>query len=84
MLAERWNCETHKYDPYELPEGSSLLESQNTLVYCASCGKKLEYGKTYTSLEIHTELGIGYAVCFQCHIGEVERRLAEKENQDDE
>lgn len=85
MMAEKWNCTTHEYEPYELPEGSSLLEPQNAVIVCAHCGKELEFQNTYSSLEIHNELGLGYAVCFDCHFGEVERRLlAEEEEKDDE
>jgi hypothetical protein len=37
------------------------------IVNCACCGKRLPFGECYTSREIHTGLGFGYAVCGDCY-----------------
>lgn len=44
------------------------------IVNCPHCGKELEYGNCYTSLEIHTEMGFGYGVCEKCYEEEWNRR----------
>ena len=70
MTAKIWNEKKQKYDPYELPEGSSVYETDmNREVSCACCGKKVKYGETYTSHKIHGVAGFGYAVCKDCYFG---------------
>lgn len=57
-----------KYIPYELPEGASSYEQKmGKIVSCCSCGKKVRYGECYTSRQIHTEAGFGYAECEDCY-----------------
>jgi hypothetical protein len=36
--------------------------------------KELEYGETYTSKEIHTQIGFGYGVCHDCYEQEWARK----------
>lgn len=68
MKANIWNFLTRQYSDYELPEGSTLYENNmNKVVSCACCGKKIIYGESYTSRKIHSELGLGYCVCYECH-----------------
>lgn len=72
-MAQIWNAETHKYEPYVLPEGASCYEEDmDKVVSCACCGKKLKYGDTFTSRRIHTFLGFGYGVCEDCYRKEFE------------
>lgn len=37
------------------------------IVACAQCGRKMLFGDGYTSRQIHTRQGFGYAVCEQCY-----------------
>ena len=48
----------------------------STVVNCAQCGKELVYADSYTSLEVQTPLGFGYAVCADCYEKEWQRRRA--------
>lgn len=71
----RWNYETHKYD--QIPKEGIYLtytEDLKKIVNCINCDKEIEFGKTYTSKEWHTELGFGYGVCPECYEKEWERR----------
>lgn len=64
----KWIPEKHKYVKYELPEGASLWEEDmEEVVSCASCGKKVKFGNSYTSRHIHEESGFGFAVCKECY-----------------
>lgn len=75
VIAQKWNCKTHEYEPFMLPYDAVLFSVDlNKMVACASCGKYIEYGKSYTSLEIHNSAGIGYAVCGDCYNEEWKKR----------
>ncbi len=76
MKAEKWNYDFRKYDPYELPPGSVLIADLGDPITCAACGRKVMYGNTLTSLEIHNSIGMGYAVCPECNKKEWKRREA--------
>lgn len=66
--AEIWNVQTKEYDPYTLPEGASLHETDmSKTVFCAHCGQANSYGNMYTSRRIHSPTGFGYAVCAPCY-----------------
>ncbi len=68
MKAKIWNKTKQKYDPYELPEGSTAYEvDMDKEITCACCGRKVKYGETYASHNIHTDIGFGYAVCEDCY-----------------
>lgn len=72
----KWNYETHEYDPYQVPDDwvLGLYSTDMELpINCAQCGKGMTYGVGYTSKEVHTPVGFGYAVCEQCYEKEVER-----------
>ena len=74
-MANKWNYKTHTYDDYDLPDGASEYSADLTqTVNCASCGKPVVALKTYTSLEIHTDMGLGYMVCKSCYEKELDRR----------
>lgn len=76
MLLKKWNWKTREYDPYEIPDDWNVKTYSNDMdeiVNCPHCGRKVEYGDTYTSREIHTEHGFGYSVCGACYKREWER-----------
>lgn len=76
MKLRKWNYETHEYDPYEIPDewNVPLTTYLDEIVNCPHCGKELKYGETYTSKEIHNNVGFGYGVCSECYEEEWERR----------
>lgn len=83
-MAGKWNYETHEYDVYDLPRGAAVYSSDmDKIINCAGCGKAVAFGDTYTSFEIHDEVGFGYGVCAMCHAEEVKRSLETKEAEDD-
>ena len=47
----------------------SLANEMDDLINCPHCGKEIKFGDSYTSHEIHTPLGMGYAVCEECYFG---------------
>lgn len=53
----------HLMDVWEIKLGQEIS--------CASCGKRVKAGNTFTSLEIHNDLGLGYLVCEQCYSKEI-------------
>lgn len=70
MKAKKWNPKTREYHDYELPKNASVGFLSNNMdkeIACARCGKKMLFGDGYTSKQIHTEYGFGYAVCEQCY-----------------
>lgn len=67
-MAIKYIEKTGLYEPYVLPDGAILFETDmNKIVSCCSCGKKIKYGKSYTSRHIHNQMGIGYAECEDCY-----------------
>lgn len=77
MLLNKWNYQTHKYDKVEIPDCYNCKTYSNNmkeLVHCPHCGDEIEIGDSYTSLEYHTEMGFGYAVCEACYELEWKRR----------
>lgn len=79
MKAEKWNYETNKYDAYKLPEKAMVYtDNMEEMCQCASCGKEMVFGDGYTSLEIHTDLGLGFIVCSNCYEQEFQRKYGVK------
>lgn len=79
----KWNYEKHDYELYIIPDGWEVClytEDMDKIVNCVQCGKEIKYGNTYTSQEVHTHLGLGYHVCEDCHIVELERKIGAKVN----
>lgn len=77
MIVGKWNYEKQDYEPYVLPEEwrtPLYCEDMGALIDCAQCGREIEFGDAYTSLEIHNGLGFGYPVCEDCYREEWERR----------
>ena len=73
---EKWDYKTHTYKPYKVPKDwncKTYTDYLDEFINCAQCGKKRKFGDMYTSKEIHTYLGLGYAVCEKCHTKEWER-----------
>ena len=82
MILNKWNVKKHTYEPYEIPdEWNCPLYSEylDQIVNCPQCGKELQYGNTYTSKEIHNNIGLGYGVCEKCYQEEWERKRGEYE-----
>ena len=81
MIAQKWDYESRTYHPYTIPAGWRITAGGyglNEICQCAQCGKKLPFGDCYTSREIHTRMGMGFAVCEQCYEQEWERERKAK------
>lgn len=77
MKAIKWDPFEHEYSDCELPEGAAdCMFDGDIWLTCAACGKRIKYEESLVSLEMHTALGIGYAVCEECHRVEIARRYA--------
>lgn len=77
MKAFKWNPFEHEYSEYLLPYGAAKHSSELVdYVACASCGRGVMYGLSFSSIEIHDDMGLGYAVCGRCHELELSRRIA--------
>lgn len=77
MILKKWNYKKHEYDPYEIPDEwncKTYSNDMDEIINCPHCGKELKFGDTYTSKEIHTEIGLGYGVCEKCYNNEWLRR----------
>ena len=84
MLLKKWNYNTREYDPFEVSDAlnvKAFSEDMAEIVNCASCGRKLFFGDTYCSLEIHTKAGFGYGVCEDCNMHEWQRKRAAMKNE---
>lgn len=67
---KRWNPETQEYEAHERYPGALLYSNMmDAPCQCANCGKDMEYGDGYTSFEIQSDQGMGYAVCEACYLG---------------
>lgn len=77
MILRKWNYKTHKYDSYKIPDSwnTPMIAELEEIVNCVQCGKAVEYGETYTSLEIHDLIGLGFAVCKDCYDQEWKRKV---------
>jgi len=76
MILNKWNYKKHIYEPYEIPDEwncKTYSTDMEEIINCPHCGKEIKYGNTYTSKEIHTEMGFGYGVCEDCYNKEWER-----------
>ena len=80
MMLQRWNYTSKRYEPFEVPDDREVttLADAKTEISCACCGARLPFELSYTSLEIHTPSGIGYAVCRMCHESEIRLKLLSK------
>lgn len=74
----KWDYESHKYIPVEIPESwyvTTYCFNLDTSVTCPHCGNFVTAGDCYTSNEFHDGIGLGYFVCPDCYDKEWERRL---------
>lgn len=77
MILRKWNYERHKYKDYEIPDEWNVKTYGNgmeEIINCCQCGKKIKFGDSYTSLEVHAKMGFGYSVCEKCYEKEFRRR----------
>ena len=77
MVLQKWNYKKHDYEDYKVPDEWNVKTYGNgmeEIINCAQCGKKLKFGDSYISLEVHTEMGFGYSVCEKCYEKEWIRR----------
>lgn len=73
----KWIPSEYRYVEIELPAEWNVIVSSDdmeVMANCAQCGKLMTFGECYTSLELHTNEGWGYAVCEDCYTEEIERR----------
>lgn len=81
MILKKWNYKRHNYEDYTVPNEWNVKTYGNgmeEIINCVQCGKKIKFGDSYTSLEVHTEIGFGYSVCEKCYEKELKRREQEK------
>lgn len=76
---QKWDYPSHSYLTIPLISRTPLnlktySEDMDEIVNCAQCLKELKIGDSYTSKEIHTDLGFGFAVCSKCYEEEWERK----------
>lgn len=77
-MIQKWNFKKKKYEPYEIPEDwytPLVMFDMKRQVNCASCGKLIEFGDCYTSRQIHSDWGMGYHVCPECHEREIQEEM---------
>lgn len=85
MILRKWDYSLHKYIPVELPDYYKIIHyttDMNAITTCPHCRKRLKYGETYTSLEFHDEMGLGYHVCSKCYDEEWTRRRKAKDEEE--
>mgnify|MGYP003290765072 CR=1 FL=1 len=68
MLVKRWNG--NSYEDAEIKDDIyiAITENMESLTTCPGCGRKVEFGATYTSKEYFFPSGVfGMSVCEACH-----------------
>ena len=78
-VIQKWDYSSHSYFSIPITSREPLniktySEDMNEIVNCCQCLKKVKFEDTYTSNEIHTDLGFGFAVCEDCYKEEWKRR----------
>lgn len=74
---KKYNEKTKQYEPYTIPDSwhcPLVTSDMHEVVNCVRCGKYLEFGDGYTSMQIHNDYGCGYTVCSKCHEEEWQER----------
>lgn len=77
MILKKWNYKKHVYEDYNVPNEwkvGTVFFRDTEEINCPHCGKKILYKDSFTSMEVHTEVGFGYCICEECHNEEWERR----------
>ena len=67
-IKDDWNCPL-------------LPRSFQAAINCANCGKAIQFGKSFTSIEVQTAEGLGFWVCKECHERELRRRARSRRYQ---
>ncbi len=71
-LARKYDEKEKSYSLVTVPAQATFYERDlNTKIACASCGKKIVYGSSYTSGKIFDFSGFGYAICRECCVREM-------------
>ena len=77
---QKWNNKKREYEDYKVPKEwhcPLCPPYLDEIINCCQCGKELQAGNCYTSLEVHNHIGLGYGVCPECYEKEWERKQAE-------
>lgn len=84
QLAQKWDFKGRIYRPCRIPDNWFCVlyaPNMDDVINCASCGKTLAFGDSYTSRCIHNLHGFGYMVCAECNTKEfAAEQAAYKEN----
>lgn len=70
MKLRRYNEKKHIYEDYEVPNDWNvklITNDMNEMINCCQCGKKMRFGDSFTSMQVHDVNGFGYAVCEDCY-----------------
>ncbi len=81
MIIRKWNWKKHKYEDYFIPDDRNIClyaENLENVIDCASCGKPIKVRDSYTSIELHNDIGLGYMVCDECYKKEWAKRKMSK------
>lgn len=82
-LAMKWDPAKREYKDCEIPNESVPCAGLDETIKCAQCGRHVLFGNCYTSKQIYTTMGFGYAVCEKCYEKELrEEESAMKENEE--
>lgn len=59
MILQKWDPKSHVYRPFDSPALKTVLVTRDmeVLIDCAECGKEIEFGVSFTSRLIHTDIG---------------------------
>ena len=83
MRLRKWDERKKAYEPYDVPDEwhvTTFESDMNERVNCAQCGREISFGDSYTSMQVHSPIGFGYAVCEDCyHLKEWPERVAAEE-----
>lgn len=77
---KKWNFSKRIYENHIVPTNwyTPLMAELDETINCAECGVEIACGDCYTSLTIHTNIGMGHLVCEDCYEKEWEERRAVK------
>lgn len=69
MILQKWNPDTHIYEPFNSPAKKTVLFSHDmeALVDCAECWKEIQFWVCFTSRQIHNDMWFWYPVCWECY-----------------
>ena len=84
-MAKKWNMQLRQYESFSFPASwvcPLISEDMEMPVNCASCGKAMRFGAGFTSRMIHSDGGMGYSVCEECHEKEWAAEKAARKEKD--